>query len=340
MAFLKINGYEVPVRTDPNPSRTPKRTGEIGTAFDGSPLGTSQGKRRTWKYKTAPLTREEGAALESILLGEGDIWRFENSLFSVKGQPGIFTRAGVATIPGGSQVGVNQPRYVTGATGYGKAILIEDGTIEGCSYPETLTLPSSFLGQEGCIEFVAEMTATTKRQTAGVYPGLISIGKTLGDTSPGLVLYHKQDSANWVSETRDDLNVVSSLQFADSLTPNGVCVIRINYSFAKVEIFSNGTSCGTITSPKLPSGWTAATLGKNGNDYANTYFSNIYFGMVPIPISINQIPVNNLPFLNFSGDVVNRTDANPLVCIGEIDNIEYLPFGAVVKESIEFTLRE
>lgn len=81
MAFLRVNGMEVPV----------KQGGEIrviesrptrGFSLNGTPTFGRSRTHRAYRFTTTHMTREESMALLSLLMHEGDAWQFAPPSFS------------------------------------------------------------------------------------------------------------------------------------------------------------------------------------------------------------------------------------------------------------------
>ena len=84
MAFLTINGWEVPVKID-SLQEEPERIGPRKRAIDLTLRTSTRGIKRTWKFETPPLRPDVAAALVGLLQGRGHYWSFDEDLYSSKG---------------------------------------------------------------------------------------------------------------------------------------------------------------------------------------------------------------------------------------------------------------
>jgi hypothetical protein len=84
MAFLTINGIEIPVR-EGTLDETIREIGATTPAFDGTMRRTRQAVKHDLEFKTTPLEATEAYAWDSLIRGLGHHWSFDSSLYSSKG---------------------------------------------------------------------------------------------------------------------------------------------------------------------------------------------------------------------------------------------------------------
>lgn len=82
MAFIRLNGWEIEVTSC---SQREELFGTQRRAFDGGLLDSRRAVKRVWRCTTKPLDEIEAEALRGLLLGYGDHWPLDNSLYSDKG---------------------------------------------------------------------------------------------------------------------------------------------------------------------------------------------------------------------------------------------------------------
>ena len=139
MAFLTINGWEIPVKEI---KETSEMLGTYKRVFSGSMRSMVNAVKRRWNVTTNPLTLEEAEALKGYLKGEGVHWNFEdNTLTSDKGH--IPNTGYVATwMQNGGKYGSGVKVETNGNLYYSMGLESERGlTIVG--YVNLLTLPGS-----------------------------------------------------------------------------------------------------------------------------------------------------------------------------------------------------
>lgn len=102
MSFLRINGYTIPI------ARCEQSIAEIGSrsaGLDGTPQVDRQRTKRVWQCETPALQRQIAIAVKALVLGKGDVWPFDEDLYSHKGR--------VAT--GTGTYDTTTPKYGSGA---------------------------------------------------------------------------------------------------------------------------------------------------------------------------------------------------------------------------------
>lgn len=113
MTFTYVNTRQLRVNrinlgtimaTSEEPTGERRDIGEEGLATDGSMRVTRLTRKRDLKFKTIPLSAADAFAWESLLIGEGEVWSFDASLYGSKGL-GPFASAG-ATV-----VGTGAPKF-------------------------------------------------------------------------------------------------------------------------------------------------------------------------------------------------------------------------------------
>jgi len=121
---------------------------------------------------------------------------------------------------------------------------------------ESLTMPTTGLSvSEGTIEGIVEITDVSKRQDGSTFFRLFNI---INGTGAGISIYHLATSAYWQLKTYTSNVVTSTVDIADSLTPNGFYYYKVSWTTSEaVAEFWNLESqtkvaTGTISSPNLP----------------------------------------------------------------------------------------
>lgn len=84
MAFLTINGMTLPVSKG-SVSVSDEEIGERGRAFDGTPYESLRSVKRSWTFKTTPLSQADAAAWRAVIRGVGGSWSFESDTYSAQG---------------------------------------------------------------------------------------------------------------------------------------------------------------------------------------------------------------------------------------------------------------
>jgi len=139
MAFLTINGWEIPVKEI---KETSEILGSYKRVFSGSMRSMVNAVKRRWNVTTNPLTLEEAEALKGYLKGEGVHWDFENNtLVSDKGH--IPNTGYVATwMQNGGKYGSGVKVETNGNLYYSMGLESERG-LTFVGYANLLTLPNS-----------------------------------------------------------------------------------------------------------------------------------------------------------------------------------------------------
>ena len=143
--------------------------------------------------------------------------------------------------------------------------------------PEIISAPVLFTPQEGGeISFRVEVTDRTKLQD-GIRRLLVV--RNAANTQNSLSLYHRSDSAQYHLATTDDAGLVTGVNFADTLIPNGTRILDVIHDKAipAVILKCDGNEIARITNPALPSGWGRAYLGSDaaGKNHADAMFGGI-----------------------------------------------------------------
>lgn len=88
MSWLKVNGIELARLVAAGmPDGKRRDIGDQGEAADGTTRVTRQTRKRDLNFETVPLGRADALAWEGLLMGEGNVWSFDASLYSSKGIP-------------------------------------------------------------------------------------------------------------------------------------------------------------------------------------------------------------------------------------------------------------
>lgn len=83
MAYLTINGYEIPVLQGGQVSY--QDIGSRERAFDGTLLVDRRATKRVWKYRTKPVSELVREQIIGLVRGDGDHWSFDADKYSDKG---------------------------------------------------------------------------------------------------------------------------------------------------------------------------------------------------------------------------------------------------------------
>lgn len=84
MPFLAINGWTVPV-ADGEARVSFDKLGAAQRSYNGVLRGTRRAKVRQWEVTTTIKTNANAIAFEASASGDGQVWSFDNDLFSSKG---------------------------------------------------------------------------------------------------------------------------------------------------------------------------------------------------------------------------------------------------------------
>lgn len=87
MAVLSINGINAGalIAAGDEPKGERRDIGEMSQATDGTLSITRQARKRDLRFKSVPITRSDADAWESLIIGEGEVWSFDSSLYGSKG---------------------------------------------------------------------------------------------------------------------------------------------------------------------------------------------------------------------------------------------------------------
>ena len=84
MAFLQINGVTIDV-ADGGASVGYEKFGAVDRSYMGKLRGTRRSKVRRWSISTIVSDPAVAAAIEGMINGDGQVWSFDNDLYSSKG---------------------------------------------------------------------------------------------------------------------------------------------------------------------------------------------------------------------------------------------------------------
>lgn len=101
MPFLTVNGLEVPVLVPSSPTSSGVEVGGRLRATDGSQIITRRRTLWTFTGSTPILSPRDADAFESLLMGAGDRWPWDGSLYSVKGAQPLNGYTGTVSAVGG-----------------------------------------------------------------------------------------------------------------------------------------------------------------------------------------------------------------------------------------------
>lgn len=93
MAFLRINGIEVPVAND-SAEFSPEIIGENGRAPDASLWLQRTAVKRAYGFATPPRPATEALAFMGLILGEGHVWPFSAALGLYSSRGSLITSSG------------------------------------------------------------------------------------------------------------------------------------------------------------------------------------------------------------------------------------------------------
>ena len=128
--------------------------------------------------------------------------------------------------------------------------------IDGTRAAETLTIPTAGVlnPQEGTVECWVYVNDIIKRQLGDISNGMVIHILRLGG-SLGIYLSHRGDSPVWEFRTHADDNTYTTKAVSNSYTPNGWHFFALRWSLDRADLFIDGVLRGTISNPKLPSGF-------------------------------------------------------------------------------------
>lgn len=77
MAFLRLNGIDVPIAISGGFKQTPEILGSRKRAFSGDLRETRRARKRSWSCQTTPITEATALPLIALIEGQGYSWRFD-----------------------------------------------------------------------------------------------------------------------------------------------------------------------------------------------------------------------------------------------------------------------
>lgn len=141
---------------------------------------------------------------------------------------------------------------------------------------ETLTIPTTgvITPTAGTIDIRVRIGAHQRRKVAGQWPTIFRVFR--GDaTNNAMLIFHSPSTSIWTLETRNDASVATSINFNDTLTPDGVLLFTVSYNAQQAKVFINGTLIATINTPNLPSAFNGLQMGASGSLSLNSTFHEI-----------------------------------------------------------------
>jgi hypothetical protein len=102
MAFLKLNGWTVPILR--GGQMQPQVIGDDDRSFDGTIMRDRRAVKRRWTFGTSTIDRQNAEALINTVLGRGDNWPYDSDLYSHKGL-GVASSSVGSIRPGKAAVG-------------------------------------------------------------------------------------------------------------------------------------------------------------------------------------------------------------------------------------------
>jgi hypothetical protein len=124
MAFMTLNGISVPV-ADGGIEETQPDLSPGTRAFDGTYRTRRKRPKRAWTVNTRRMATRDASILESTVLGHGDVFRFDGTVYSVGGlRPRITTTPKVAFLPSVAADGFPAPLLAT----FGQSVAVRAAT--------------------------------------------------------------------------------------------------------------------------------------------------------------------------------------------------------------------
>lgn len=125
MAFLRINGFTIPV-ADPGSTGSLIEIGSRSRAIDGASISDIRAVKRSQKLKTSPLNEMVLEAIRGSILGTGQIFPYDTFTDDPETGAGLYSAGGLSPVTG---QGVGAIRFGTG-TGDGDPVVDSLGNTE------------------------------------------------------------------------------------------------------------------------------------------------------------------------------------------------------------------
>lgn len=106
MPKLRVNGINAGalIAASDEAKGARRDIGDEATAADGTLRITRQTRKRDLAFRSVPLTAADADAWEALLVGQGEVWSFDASLYGSKGL-GPASNAGCAVVDGAAKFG-------------------------------------------------------------------------------------------------------------------------------------------------------------------------------------------------------------------------------------------
>lgn len=154
MAFLKINGLEIPIDINAETEISEKIIGERKNAFDGTLLTSINNFRRTISVNTAALSKADADVVIGLVQGLGEHFTLDDDLYSSKGTKAYFTR--------------DSDRYLTDATAVSSGV----AGYEPSMFINTISTDMKCIWvEEGTENLLSENQATANTSSTGAAAG-------------------------------------------------------------------------------------------------------------------------------------------------------------------------
>lgn len=196
---------------------------------------------------------------------------------------------------------------------------------DGARANESLSFPAAGIlnPTEGAFAVWINVNAASKRQIAGTYPRIFHVRRS-SDNGQGIGLYHNDATATWRLSIN---NGASSLDVADSYTPDGWHHFVATWSSSLLALYIDGVLRGSVASPSLASAFVAnayiGLLDPNA-DFLNTSHDDVQtwnraltdaeIAAVYARTAAKPHPAS-AAFFTFDQTLVNGVLLNPLVLV-------------------------
>lgn len=180
MAFLRLNGWTIPIVGEPSMKWI--YIGERERAFDGTMLQDRRARKRVWRCKTTPLIERDGLAVEGLVAGTGQQFPFDVDSYSTKG---LAKKSG--TVDGSLRTAIGADGYgvVVGVTGTPSESKFGSGAYAFHPSGTNLLTANQASAETDTTGFAAITSATITRDTTHKMIGSASI-KVVANNNDGV----------------------------------------------------------------------------------------------------------------------------------------------------------
>ncbi len=300
--FLNLNGWNVPVARG-SASGDYENQGTNKRTITGVMLSSSRALKGSWQFETIPLTREQVRGLVGLVSGQGDLWKFDASLWSEKG---IGATSNSNALAGASTGG----RFGTGVNIVNPNVL---------SYPSHVFNPL-----EGTVTAWVFVNSEVR---GGADSRVFWHGSN--NANANIVSLTNKFSGEW-HFTIGDFNNFQSIYIPASFTENDAWYhFAVRWNDAEYAIFLNGVkrASGTVANQPTARGATLDFGHFRGTEQLGSNLDSVQ--VLPYPASTEQIAALAAAGGDFPAQPMMRASGNAMLngaktVIGEVENVEWV----------------